>query len=64
VVFEYKNKKGQMYYLHTKDVKLKSTGRIQKIFFFSKDHHGGINMLPGYRVVENPRTGLPFLKKK
>jgi len=43
-------------------VKLRG-GRIQRIFFFSKDPSGAIDMPEGYEVVESKRTGLPFLKK-
>ncbi len=35
------------------------------LYFFSKDPRGAINALPkGFTVVENPKTGLPFLKRK
>jgi len=64
VGYEHKNKKGQVYYLHSKTVKLKSTGKMQTIYYFSKDGKGSIDLPPGYKVVENPKTGLPFLKKK
>jgi hypothetical protein len=64
VAYAYKNKKGQTYYLHTKTVKLKSTGKMQTIYYFSRQEKGAIDLPPGYKVVENPRTGLPFLKKK
>jgi len=61
-MFSHKNSKGTTYYLHTKDVKLRG-GRMQKIFFFSKDSAGSIDMPNGYKVIENKRTGLPLLKK-
>ncbi|MCX8178850.1 MAG: hypothetical protein N3D75_03405 [Candidatus Aenigmarchaeota archaeon] len=64
MAYEHKNKKGQKYYLHMKNVKLKSTGRMQTIYYFSKDAKGSIDLPQGYKVVENPKTGLPFLKKK
>jgi len=44
-------------------VRLRS-GRVQRIFFFSKDSSGSIDMPEGYEVVESERTGLPLLKKK
>ena len=47
-------------------MKLKG-GKVQTIYFFSarKPKSGKPCDLPkGYKVVENPRTGLPFLKKK
>lgn len=57
--FIFKNKKGKKFWLHMK-IKGKS-----KIYFFSKDPKGAINSIPkGYEAIEEPRTGLPFLKKK
>jgi len=44
-------------------VKLRS-GKIQRIFFFSKSSSGSIDMPDGYKVIESKRTGLPLLKKK
>jgi len=61
-MFSHKNSKGTVYYLHTRDVKLRGD-RMQKIFFFSKDSAGSIDMPNGYKVIENKRTGLPLLKK-
>jgi hypothetical protein len=61
-VFSYKNSKGMEYWLHTREVKLRS-GKIQKIFFFSRDSANFIDLPEGYKVVESKRTGLPLLKK-
>ena len=57
-------KSGKTYYLHTKDVTLRG-GRQQTIYFFAQDvREGVLEALPdGYVVTENPRTGLPLLKK-
>ncbi len=52
--YEHKNSKGVSYYLH-------QNGRL---FFFSKKSGGSIDLPEGFRVVENPNTGLPMLKKK
>ncbi len=58
--YVYVNKKGQKYYLHSR---IGAAG--QKIYFFSRNPEGAEESLPpGYRVVENPRTGLPMLTKK
>jgi hypothetical protein len=38
-------------------------GRVQRIFFFSKDPNGSIDKPEGYEVVESKKTGLPLLKK-
>ena len=64
MAFSYKNSKGQTYFLNSKDVTLKSTGRVQTIYFFSKDERStALGEVPsGKKVVENERTGLPFLK--
>ena len=35
--FSHTNSKGQTYFLNSKDVTLKSTGRVQTIYYFSKD---------------------------
>jgi len=63
--FSYTNKKGQTYYLHTRDVTLKN-GRVQTIYFFARDvRDGSLDAVPaGYMVVETSRTGMPVLKKK
>jgi hypothetical protein len=48
--------------LHTREVKLRG-GKIQRIFFFSKDSSNSIDMPEGYEVIESKKTGLPLLKK-
>jgi hypothetical protein len=57
-------KSGRTYYLHAKDVTLKN-GREQRIYFFAPDERpGSLDSVPsGFVVNENPRTGLPFLKR-
>lgn len=62
--FSYTNKKGQTYYLHTRQVTLKN-GRKQTIYFFARDvRDGSLDAVPaGYKVVETTRTGMPVLKK-
>ena len=65
MAYEFKNKKGVSYYLHSKDVILKG-GRKQRIYFFARDvRPGALDAVPeGYKVIETPRTGMPILKKK
>lgn len=54
MAYEYTNKRGQKYYLHSRG----------KLFFFSKKKEDGID-LPGHlKVIENARTGLPMVKRK
>ena len=59
------NSKGNTYYLNSKDVTLKSTGRVQTIYFFSKDSRStGCDLPSNKQVIENSKTGLPMLKNK
>ena len=66
MAFAHQNKKGQTYYLHGKTVTLQN-GRQQQIFYFAHEENKrgeGLDAVPaGYRIEENERTGLPFLKK-
>ena len=58
------NSKGKTYFLHSKDVVLKG-GRNQTIYYFAKEAKSNACDLPaGKSVVENTKTGLPFLKGK
>jgi hypothetical protein len=63
-VFTAVNSKGQLYFLHSKDVTLKG-GRLQRLYFFARDvRDGAVDALPaGYVVLENPRTGLLVIAK-
>lgn len=56
--YSYKNKKGEIYYLHVwqRDKK--------RIYHFSRDPIGAIDIPLGYEVVESQKTGMPVLKKK
>ncbi len=63
MAYTYKNKKGVTYYLHTREG-IGNQGR-GKLFFFSKKNDEAEDKLPaGYKVDENKRTGLPFVKKE
>ena len=65
MAYSHKNSKGQTYYLHSKEVKLRN-GREQRIFYFAREEKKGESLpeVPqGYKVGENQRTGLPFLSK-
>jgi len=65
MAFEHTNKKGQTYILHGKEVTLKG-GRRQRIHYFAREARPGeaLDAIPaGYKIEENERTGLPFLKK-
>ena len=64
MAFEYTNKKGVKYYLHSKEVTLRG-GRKQTIYYFARDvRPEAIDAVPdGYKVMETERTGMPVLKK-
>jgi hypothetical protein len=65
MAFQHKNKKGQTYFLHGKQVTLQN-GRLQQIYYFARAEKSGetVDAVPaGYKIEENDRTGLPFLKK-
>lgn len=65
MAYSYTNSKGDTYYLHGKKVTLKN-GRVQQIYYFSRDVRPGESMdsVPaGYQVIETERTGMPVLKK-
>lgn len=63
MVYKHTNSKGQDYYLHSKDIILRGSGKKQTIYFFSRKDSGGIDLPSGYKIVESQRTGLPVLKK-
>ncbi|MEM5879041.1 MAG: hypothetical protein QXU74_00930 [Candidatus Aenigmatarchaeota archaeon] len=59
MVFSFTNSKGQVYYLHSRE------GRGgAKLFFFSKDSSGAIDLPEGFEVFENPKTSLPMVRRK
>jgi hypothetical protein len=55
MAYSHKNSKGQTYWLHT---------RGGRLFFFSKNPEESIDLPETLTVTENPRTGLPMVKKK
>ncbi len=60
MAYEFTNKKGVKYYLHSRDVTLKG-GRRQTIYFFARDiRPGAMDAVPaGYMVVRRPRRECP-----
>lgn len=66
MAYSHVNSRGQTYYLHSKDVQLRGSGRMQTIYYFAKvAKPEAIDAIPaGKTVVENERTGLLFLKGK
>lgn len=64
MAYEYTNSKGQKYYLNKNQITLRGSGKLQTIYYFSKDQRPeAIDMPEGYQVVESQKTGLPVLKK-
>ncbi len=66
MAFSVKSKKsGKDYILHLKEQK-RADGGVTKLFYFAGEAKvGALDALPdGYMVIENERTGLPFLKRK
>jgi len=56
-------KSSKTYYLHIRETP-RADGKVTKLFYFSGSAEGAAPTCPdGYIVVENERTGLPFLKK-
>ena len=66
MAFAYTNSRGQEYFLHSKEVKLRGGDRIQRIFYFAGDvRPEAIDKVPeGFMVIESQKTGLPVLKRK
>lgn len=62
--FTYKNKKGDVYYLHSKVIMLRNSNKQQTVYYFSKDSADSIDLPDGKVVIENKKTGLPCLKNK
>ena len=54
MAYSHKNSKGVTYWLHNRG----------KLFFFSKNPEGAIDKPDNLEVFENPRTGLPMVRKK
>lgn len=64
MTYEHTNTKGIKYYLNSKEITLRGSGKTQRIFYFSKDERPtGVDLPSGYQVVESKKTGLPVLKK-
>jgi len=62
--YQFTNKKGITYFLHSREVKLRG-GKMQTIYYFARDvRPGALDAVPaGYQVVETAKTGMPILKK-
>jgi len=62
--YAHTNSKGVTYYLNAKDVTLRG-GKVQKIYYFSKDERPeGTDLPETMEVNENPRNGFLTVKRK
>ncbi|MGA3172321.1 MAG: hypothetical protein ABSE62_15060 [Chthoniobacteraceae bacterium] len=58
-------KSGKTYHLHERRQKLKGGQEVTLYYFAGVAGEGAIEKIPdGYELWENPKTGLPLLKKK
>ena len=57
--YSQKNSRGVTYWLHTREGKGGA-----KLFFFSKTEAEATDLPDHLEVFENPRTGLPMVRKK
>lgn len=64
MAFEYTNSKGNTYYLHGKQVELK-TGYLSQVYYFAKavNPETALDQLPADRQIVEAKSGLPVLKK-
>ncbi|MBP7806949.1 hypothetical protein KA047_00440 [Candidatus Saccharibacteria bacterium] len=61
--YKHTNSKGVTYFLNSKEVTLRG-GKVQRIYYFSKDERPeGTDLPAGYSVNENPRNGFLTIKK-
>ncbi|HLC59699.1 MAG TPA: hypothetical protein VJH34_04200 [archaeon] len=58
MAYSHKNSKGNTFHLHSRDVGSKGA----KLFFFSKDPTGSVDLPSIYKVIEGP-TGMLMVKK-
>lgn len=64
MAYSHTNSKGVTYHLNAKDVTLRG-GKVQKIYYFSKDERPEGTDLPStMEVNENPRNGFLTVKRK
>lgn len=61
---EHTNSKGKTFYLHARTQTLKGGRSVTLHYFGGQPKEGGAALPDGHDVVENPKTGLPMLKKK
>jgi len=64
VAYSFTNSKGKTYYLHCKQVALKS-GVTRDLFFFAGDERPefAVEQVPDGKHVVEMKSGLPVLKK-
>ena len=61
--YKHTNSKGVTYFLNSKEVTLRG-GKVQRIYYFSKDERPeGTDLPAGFSVNENPRNGFLTIKR-
>ena len=63
MAYSHTNSKGTTYILHSKDVTLRGEEIKLFITFLKAEGANACDLPSGKKVIENDRTGLPFLKK-
>lgn len=65
MAYKFTNSRGQDYFLHRTEVKLRGSGKNQTLYYFARQTGPkGIDEVPsGFKVIEAQKTGLPILKK-
>jgi hypothetical protein len=63
MAYTHTNSQGHVYHLNSKQVTLRG-GKVQTIYYFSKDDRPEATDLPdGFVVNENPRNGFLTIKR-
>lgn len=63
MAYAHTNSKGMTYYLHARE-RVSKTGKVSRLFFFSKEiKDGALDSVPPGYVVGETANGLPVLKK-
>jgi hypothetical protein len=63
MTYAHTNSKGNTYFLHGRETKLKN-GLVRTLYFFAKtEKEGALDAVPEGYVVSESKNGLPVLKK-
>lgn len=62
MAYTHTNEKGVTYYLHANERTTK-TGKVVRLYYFSKKTEGALDAVPDGYVVHETNTGMLVLKK-